>query len=115
MKKSTDPPPNFAGAGDMMEAGGKEQEGTSHAQDQTAQIGSDCVASLSAAPLLPCTGNEGNEAHPPIRRVRGLTPPPQMIDGEDSSQSEHMSTRSLSLYSIKIGRQGGSSETRSKS
>jgi hypothetical protein len=88
VKKNTDLPPNLAGARGLKEAGEKEQEGTSHAQDQAAQVGSDCVVSLSAAPLLPCTGNEGNEAHPPIRKVRGLTPPNQEAEGVNFSQSE---------------------------
>jgi hypothetical protein len=74
VKKNTDSPPNFAGEGDEKEAGEKEQEGTSHAQDQTAQIESDGVVPLSSASLPPCRGNEGKETHPPIRRVRGLTP-----------------------------------------
>ncbi len=74
VKKNTDSTSNFLGARELKEAGGKEQEGTSHAQDQAAQERSDCVVPLPAASLLPCTGNEGNEAHPPIRKVRGLTP-----------------------------------------
>jgi hypothetical protein len=36
-----------------------------------------------AVSLLPCTGNGGNEAHPPIRKVRGLTPPMQEADEDN--------------------------------
>ncbi len=54
----------------LKDAGEKEREGTSHVQDQAAQVGSDSVVSFSAAPLLPSTGKETNEAHPPIRKVR---------------------------------------------
>ncbi len=83
MKKNTDSTSNLIGAGELKEVGEKEQEGTSHARDQAAQEGSDCVNFLSAASLLSCTGNEGNEAHPPIRKVRGLTPPVQESDEEN--------------------------------
>ncbi len=51
---------NFAGAGALKDACEKEQEDTSHAQDQAAQVGSDSVVSFSAAPLLPSTGKESN-------------------------------------------------------
>ncbi len=77
VKKITESLFNFAGAGMFEDACEKEQEGTSHAQDQAAQVGSDSVVSFSAAPLPPSTGKEKNEAHPPIRTVRGLTSPNQ--------------------------------------
>ncbi len=78
MKKDTDSTSNLIGAGELKEAGGKEQEGTSHAQVQAAaQERSNCIVSPLAAFLPPCTGKEGDEAHPPIRKVRGLTPPRQ--------------------------------------
>ena len=62
------------GAEESKESGGKEQEGTSHAQDQASTDGGENFVSLSSVSLLSCTDNEGNEAHPPIRKVRGLTP-----------------------------------------
>ncbi len=77
MKKITESSINFAGAGVLKDACEKEQEGTSHAQDQAAQVGSDSVVSFSAVPLLPSTGKESNETHPPIRKIRGLAPPDQ--------------------------------------
>ena len=63
-KKDIYSPLNLTGAGETKEAGGKEQEGTSHAQNQAAKDGSESVVSLSSVSLLSCTGNEGNEAHP---------------------------------------------------
>ncbi len=83
MKKDTDSTSNLIGAGEFKEAGGKEQEGTSHAQDQAAQERSVGAVPLSAASPLPCTGNEAKEAHPPIRKVRGLTPPMEEAKEDD--------------------------------
>jgi hypothetical protein len=56
--------------------------------------GSDSVVSFSAASLLISAGKEENEAHPPIRRVRGLTPTedkrshPSERDAESDSELE---------------------------
>ncbi len=83
MKKNTESPLNFAGAGESQEAGKKDQEGTSHTQDQEGQghvilqkpDGSDSVAFFPVVSLPIPAGKEENEVHPPIRRVRGLTPP----------------------------------------
>jgi hypothetical protein len=86
VKKSTESSLNLAGAGELNEACEKEREGTSHAQ--AAQVGSDSVVPFSVASLLPSTGKEGNEAHPPIRKVRGLTSPAPEAEGENSPQSE---------------------------
>ncbi len=88
VKKITESPFNFADAGMLKDACEKEQEGTSHAQDQAPQVGSDSVVSFSAAPLPPSTGKEKNETHPPIRAVRGLTPPNQEAEWENSPPSE---------------------------
>ena len=54
--------------------------GTSHAQNQAAKDGNESVVSPSSVSPLPCIGNEGSEAHPPIRKVRGLTPPEQELE-----------------------------------
>jgi hypothetical protein len=98
VKKDTDSTSNLIGAGELKEAGGKEQEGTSHAQDQAAQERSVGVVPLSATSPLPCTGNEAMEAHPPIRKVRGLTPPRDeaneddfpLMDAEDDKELERV-------------------------
>ncbi len=76
------------GVGVSKDACEKEREGTSHAQDQAAQVGSNSVVSFSAAPLLPSTCKDKDEAHPPIRTVRGLTHPDQEAEGENSPSSE---------------------------
>ncbi len=96
MKKSTESLLNFVGSGELQEEGNMEQEGTSHAQDQAGQEhvvlpmsdGSDSVVSFSAASLLIPAGKEKNEAHPPIRRVRGLTPPSTPAEGKRYPSSE---------------------------
>ncbi len=49
-----------------------EQEGTSHAQQPN---GNESVVSFSAASFSIPAGTEDDNAHPPIRKVRGLTPP----------------------------------------
>ncbi len=90
VKKITESSFNFAGAGMLKNACEKEQEGTSHAQDQAAQVGSDGVVSFSAAPLLPSIGKERNEAHLPIRKIRGLTPPDQKAGEGNSSTFQHL-------------------------
>jgi hypothetical protein len=76
-------PLNFAGAGESQEAGKMEQEGTSHAQNQEGQEHvtlqkpdeGDSVVSFPVVSLPIPAGKEENEVHPPIRKVRGLTPP----------------------------------------
>jgi hypothetical protein len=80
VKKDIDSPPNLTGAGESKKAGGKNQEGTSHAQNQAAKDGNENVVAPSYASPLPCTGKEGSEAHPPIRKVRGLSPPEQELE-----------------------------------
>ena len=70
--------------------------GTSHAQDQTGQEhvilqkpdGSDSGVSFSAVSLPIPAGKEENEAHPPIRRVRVLTPPSTSPEKERSPSPE---------------------------
>ena len=48
---------------------------------------SDSVASLSSAPLPTEVGKEDDEEHPPIRKVRGLTPPDASASEESSPLS----------------------------
>ena len=69
--------------GNRRKLEGKNQEGTSHAQNQAAKDGNENVVSPSYASPLPFTGKEGSEAHPPIRRVRGLSPPEQELGEMD--------------------------------
>jgi hypothetical protein len=92
VKKDTDSTSNLIGAGESREAGGKKQEGTSHAQDQAAQEKSVGIVPLSATSPLPCTGIEAMETHPPIRKVRGLTPPIEdvypLMEAEEDKQLE---------------------------
>jgi hypothetical protein len=114
VKKSIESSLNLAGAGELKEACEKEREGTSHAQDQAAQVRSDSVVPFSVAPLLPSTGKEGNEAHPPIRKVRGLTPPAPEAEGENSPQSEAECDPELELLLLKTVRQDGNSEKKSR-
>jgi hypothetical protein len=96
-KKDIDSPLKLTGAGESKEADGKEQEGTSHAQDQAAKDGSENFVSLSSVSLLSCTDKEGNEAHPPIRKVRGLTPPIQDLEEQSFPLMDAEEDRLLEL------------------
>lgn len=101
MKMSSESPLNFTGAEKMQEAGKMEQEGTSHAQDQGKEVhvilqrpdGSDSVVPFSAVSLPIPAGKEESEAHPPIRSVRGFTPPGKSPE-ETRSPSPELGTDS---------------------
>ena len=99
-KKDIDSPPKLTGAEESKESGGKEQEGTSHAQDQASADGGESFVSVSSVSLLSFTGNEGNEAHPPIRKVRGLTPPTQDWEEQDLPLMDAEADR---LFDLELG------------
>jgi hypothetical protein len=78
-----------------MQAHIKEQLGTSHALtkedlDRVLPLGQDGSSSVVLFPVISLSIPAGKEEeqHPPIRKVRGLTPPAQVTEGEHSPQSE---------------------------